>query len=370
MFREEFKEPLKMAATDDIMCKLPSDEYYSNFEKANKTIITESVCDSHEKLYSGENQLSIENLLSKYKDLKDICYKLEASLHDLKEKKDSSEDMKKHCTYLQLWLEDKVISTVESKSTITYIMLLYTVWRKIVEKIKINNKNKCETTYSPINVDYYKKWKKIHDYNYNHKKVKCVLQNEEDCNTDCNENCKENCKEVYCKYILDIFNIYKEFEKVCTGSNIQICPKCWNEFKTNYEGISDIEKQCNEEYEKLGFYKVKVYFGDEGIEEYIEQYESEHIFSFFEKLIGYSIKYYLSKTIHYSKYILLPIILILLFYFFMKKLSFFGSKIAPKSDDMRKMWRNVQGVTNPASLLNPMKPTGGGNKIGLPFLPK
>ncbi|SBT72207.1 hypothetical protein, conserved [Plasmodium ovale] len=53
-----------------------------------------------------------------------------------------------------------------------------------------------------------------------------------------------------------------------------------------------------------------------------------------------------------------------------KHLFFFGSKIDPKSDDMRKMWRNVQGVTNPASLLNPMKPPGGGNKIGLPFLPK
>ncbi|SBS95200.1 hypothetical protein POVCU2_0093930, partial [Plasmodium ovale curtisi] len=51
-------------------------------------------------------------------------------------------------------------------------------------------------------------------------------------------------------------------------------------------------------------------------------------------------------------------------------LSFFGSKIAPKADDMRKMWRNVQGVTNPASLLNPMKPPGGGNKMGLPYLPK
>ncbi|SBS91852.1 PIR Superfamily Protein [Plasmodium ovale curtisi] len=343
---------------DDKICKLPSDEYYSNFEKANKTISTKSVCDSHEKLYSGENQLSIENLLSKYQGLKDICYKLEASLHYLKEKKDSSKDMKKHCTYLQLWLEDKVISTVESKSTITYIILLYTVWRKIMEKIEIHNKNECETTYSPINIDYYKKWKKIHDYNYNHKTVKCALQNQEDCSTNCNENCKENCKEYYCKYNLDIFNIYEEFEKVCTRSNEQICPVYWKEFKTNYEGISDIEKQCKKEYEKLGFYKVKKYFGEQGIEEYIEQYESEYIFSFFEKLIGYSIKYYLSKTIHYSKYILLPI------------LSFFGSKIAPKADDMRKMWRNVQGVTNPASLLNPMKPPGGGNKIGLPFLPK
>ncbi|SBT56210.1 PIR Superfamily Protein [Plasmodium ovale wallikeri] len=53
-----------------------------------------------------------------------------------------------------------------------------------------------------------------------------------------------------------------------------------------------------------------------------------------------------------------------------KHLFFFGSKIDPKSDDMRKMWRNVQEVTNPASLLNPMKPPGGENKIGLPFLPK
>ncbi|SBS91701.1 hypothetical protein POVCU2_0069390, partial [Plasmodium ovale curtisi] len=52
------------------------------------------------------------------------------------------------------------------------------------------------------------------------------------------------------------------------------------------------------------------------------------------------------------------------------KLSFFGSKIAPKADGMRNMWRNVQGVTNPASLLNPMKPPGGGNKMGLPYLPK
>ncbi|SBT53850.1 hypothetical protein POVWA2_064670 [Plasmodium ovale wallikeri] len=148
--------------------------------------------------------------------------------------------MKKHCIYLQLWLEDKVISTVES-------------------------------------------------------------------NTNCDENCKENCKEYYCKYNLDMFNIYKEFEKVCTRPNERICPVYWKEFKNNYERISDTEKQCKEQYEKLGFYK---------------------------------------------------------------DLSFFGSKIAPKADGMRKMWRNVQGVTNPASLLNPMNPPGGGNKIGLPFLPK
>ncbi|SCA48152.1 PIR protein [Plasmodium ovale] len=359
-----------MVTTDDKICKFPSDEYYSNFEKAIKVVNSESACDSSEKSHSGENQLSIESLLSKYEGLKDICYKLEASLHDSKNKTDSLYDTKTHCTYLQHWLEDRIINTVETRSIITYIMLFYTIWGNVMEKIKIHNKNECETTYSPINVNYYIKWKKIHDYNYNHKKVKCVLKNEEERNTDCNENYEENCKEVYCKYILDIFNIYKEFEKVCTGSNVRICPKYWNEFKNNYEGISDIEKQCKEEYEKLGFYKVKKYFGEQGIEEYIEQYESEYIFSFFEKLIGYSIKYYLSKTIHYSKYILLPIVLILLFYFFMKKLSFFGSKIAPKADDMRKMWRNVQGVTNPASLLNPMKPPGGGNKIGLPFLPK
>ncbi|SBT57207.1 hypothetical protein POVWA2_077950 [Plasmodium ovale wallikeri] len=170
-------------------------------------------------------------------------------------------------------------------------------------------------------------------------------------------------------YILDIFNIYNEFEHVCNEANKERCPEYWNEFKNKYSETSDIEYKCKDVYENFGFYKVKMYWGEKGIEKYIEQYESEHIFAFFEKLIGYSIKYYLSKTMHYCKYIVLPIILILLFYFFMKKLSFFGSKISPKADDMRKMWRNVQSVTNPASLLNPMKPPGGGNKMGLPYMP-
>ncbi|SBS93759.1 hypothetical protein POVCU2_0083460 [Plasmodium ovale curtisi] len=110
--------------------------------------------------------------------------------------------------------------------------------------------------------------------------------------------------------------------------------------------------------------------GDPGEETYIEQYETTYAFSFFEKNIGYSIKKYLFKSLYYSKLVVAPILLILLFYFFMKKLSLFGSKISPHVDNLRKMWRNVQGVTNPATLLHSPKPPLGDNKMGLPYMPK
>ncbi|SBT84641.1 PIR protein [Plasmodium ovale] len=345
-------------ANDTNNCELTSVKYYRELDSGAKTTTYESFCDSD------------ENLLNNYPQFKDFCLQLASNLENLEKEKKIPSDMNKYCTYMQLWLQHKVINLVESKSIILYIILLYKIWGNILEKIKIDNKNECETKYFPISVDYRLKWKKMHDYNYNYKKVQCALQNKVDCNESCNESCTDNCKEDYCKCIADIFNIHKEFEKVCSGEHIQRCPVFWKEFQQKYSIISDIESKCKDVYNKHGFYKVKMHFGEQDIEEYIEQYESYHIFSFFEKFIGYSIKYYLSKTIHYSKYIVLPILLILLFYFFMKKLSLFGSKIAPKADDMRKMWRNVQGVTNPASLLNPMKPPGGGKKIGLPFLPK
>ncbi|SBT02399.1 PIR Superfamily Protein [Plasmodium ovale curtisi] len=354
-----------MEATDDKICKFSSDEYYSNFNSVQKITNIESACDSNETIISGGKEVSIKNLLTTYNGLKDICYKLESNLYDLKDKCKTS-GTKNHCRRLQHWLEGKVIDTVENRSIITYIMLFYKIWGNILEKVQITNKNDCQTKYFPINVDYYIKWKKMYDYNLNYKEVQWAFQNEE----DCKENCRKNCKQNYCAYILNVFNIYKEFEKVCTGESTPRCPEYWEEFQKNYLATSDIESKCKEVYDKLGFYKVKMTLDIEGEEKYVEQYESTYMFSFFEKLIGYSIKYYLSKTMHYSRYIVLPIILILLFYFFMKKLSFFGSKIAPKADDMRKMWRNVQGVTNPATLLNPMKPPGGGNKIGLPYMPK
>ncbi|SBT73375.1 hypothetical protein POWCR01_000108700, partial [Plasmodium ovale] len=231
---------------------------------------------------------------------------------------------------------------------------------------EIKNNSECKLNHYPISVDYYKKWKKMYDYQLNSKEIQCALQNKE----GCNEECKKNCKENYCIYILDVFNIYKEFEKVYTEERIPRCPKYWEEFQKNYLATSDIESKCKEVYDKLGFYKVKMTLNIEDEEKYIAQYESAYMFSFFEKLIGYSIKYYLSKTMHYSRYIVLPIILILLFYFFMKKLSFSGSKISPRMDDLRKIWRNVQGVTNPATLLNPPRPPLGGNKMGLSYMPK
>ncbi|SBS92901.1 PIR Superfamily Protein [Plasmodium ovale curtisi] len=346
-----------MATTITINCELPSVKYYRELYNAEKTT-SYSYCDSDENINLGKNEISVKKLLSQYDDLKDFCYKLEANLQSLKNTKNPSDDVKKRCTHLQLLLQDKVINTVESKSMMLYITLFYKIWENIMDNAEIKKNNECNTNHYPVRLDYYTKWKKLYDYILNYKKVQSALLNNPDFSEECNEECKKNCKEDYCAYILDIFNIYEEFKHVCNGINKQSCPIFWKDFQDIYSINSETELVCKDVYDKRGNYKVKMYWGEQGIEEYIEQYESEHIFSFFEKLIGYSIKYYLSKTIHYSKYILLPI------------LSFFGSKIAPKADDMRKMWRNVQGVTNPASLLNPMKPPGGGNKIALSYLPK
>ncbi|SBT85089.1 PIR protein [Plasmodium ovale] len=340
-----------MNVTETNICELPSEKYYNNFGKVKITDQSKSFCDSNESLLSGEN------LLVKYPELKDFCYKLSSNLECLKEKNENL-GFNKHCTYLNLWLQDHVINTVESKNTIICISSLYSVWSSISDTLQGSTKEACEINFPQVGTIYLGKLKKMYDYINNFKELKNVF------------NTKENCKQKYCKDIADIINIHNEFKHVCTGTNLERCPKFWKDFEENYSTASEIETQCKGIYDELGLYKVKVYFGEQGIEEYIEQYESEYTFSFFEKLIGYSIKYYLSKTIHYSKYIVLPIILILLFYFFMKKLSFFGSKISPRVDGMRKMWINVQGVTNPATLLNPMKPPGGGNKIGLPYMPK
>ncbi|SBT84338.1 PIR protein [Plasmodium ovale] len=327
-------------------CELPADKYYNDLDSISQMITSEGICNSDDKLPKMCH------------GLKDFCYKLSSNLEDLK-KKNEDFDAKKHCRYINFWLQDHVINTVENKNTIICISSLHALWENITDTLSDSIKNLCAAKFFPVSIGYLEKWKKMHDYTENYEDLKTAFTS------------KENCKEYYCKYIADIRNIYNEFLHVCNGRNKQRCPDFFNEFQKKHEkGASEIEINCKEIYDELGYYKIKVYFGDTGIEEYIEQYEVEHIFSFFEKLIGYSIKYYLSKTVHYSKYIVLPIVLILLFYFFMKKLSFFGSKIAPKADDMRKMWRNVQGITNPASLLNPMKPPGGGNKMGLSYPPK
>ncbi|SBS95038.1 PIR Superfamily Protein [Plasmodium ovale curtisi] len=347
-----------MATTDTNKCDLPSVNYYTNFDSVSKKDNYSSVCDSDEKLHPGEDQLSIENLLN------------------------TSDVVKKQCTYLQHWLHDNVINIPKIKSPIFYIILFYAIWEKIIEKSEINNNENCATKYSSISVNYHTKWKKMYDYNDDYKELKCAFQKKVDCKEsgvenckeicklDCQEVCKEYCKDKYCKYFADIFNIYNELEQICRNGSENTYPEFWETFKTNYLSTSDIEELCQNVYEEHGFYKVKVSLGKEGEEKYVYQYESTYMFSFFEKLIGYSIKKVLSKALYYSKYIVLPILLILIFYFFMKKLSLFGCKIAPKADDMRKMWRNVQGVTNPGSLLNPMKPPLGGNKMGLPYIPK
>ncbi|SBS93124.1 PIR protein [Plasmodium ovale] len=328
-----------MATSDTNNCELSSDKYYSMLD-----VVT-------------AEKNSDENLPNMCYSLKEFSWKLEANLKQLKEENKYT-DLKKHCTYLNLWLQDHVINTVESKNTIICIASLYSVWSNISNTLQDSTKEECVINFPQVGTIYLRKLKKMYDYINNFEDLKNVF------------NTKENCKQKYCKDIADVINIHNEFQHVCTGRNEVRCPKYWKDFEKNYSIASEIETKCKGIYDELGLYKVKMYFGEQGIEEYIEQYESEYTFSFFEKLIGYSIKYYLSKTIHYSKYIVLPIILILLFYFFMKKLSFFGSKISPRVDGMRKMWINVQGVTNPATLLNPMKPPGGGNKIGLPYMPK
>ncbi|SBT01386.1 PIR Superfamily Protein [Plasmodium ovale curtisi] len=338
-----------MESPDSNNCELPSEKYYSKLDNVTETVTTKNICDSY------------KNELNKHPGLMNICRKLENNLQIVK-KNDLSDDTKKYCTYLKHWLDHNVINIVGTKSPMFYITLLYTVWLNTTEHLDNSISDECKIHFPRVSVDYHLKWKKMHDYNYNYKKVKCAFQSEEickencieKCTENCTENCRKNCREDYCKYIVDIFNIYKEFEHVCTVMNVERCPKYWNEFQKNYLIDSDIELMCKEVHDKLGFYKVKMSLEIEGEEKYVEQYESTYMFSFFEKLIGYSIKKILSKSLYYSKYIL----------------SFFGSKIAPKADDMRKMWRNVQGVTNPATLLHPPKPPFGGNKMGLPYMPK
>ncbi|SBT54943.1 PIR Superfamily Protein [Plasmodium ovale wallikeri] len=357
-----------MVSLDTNKCELPSEKLYNELERVEISETSENICNLE------------GNLLDNYPELKVFCRKFASNLELFKKKeeeKEKSTDIQKYCAHIKHWMQNKVITTVPGNSSIIYIGILYKVWNEINETFKDPNINKCDIKVYYTSTDHFQKWKKMYDYNDNYKELKCIFHKKEDCMEDCIETCEEcteccneDCKEKYCLYFLDITNIYKEFKYVCDEATNQKCPDFWEHFKENYSKVSYIESQCKEIYEDLGYYKVKMSFGDNGDEKYVEQYESTYIFSFFEKLIGYSIKKILSKTLHYSRYIVLPILLILLFYFFMKKLSFFGSKIAPKTDDMRKMWRNVQGVANPASLLNPMKPPGGGNKMGLPYLPK
>ncbi|SBS93678.1 PIR protein [Plasmodium ovale] len=333
-----------MATADTNICELPSEKYYRTFDIVEVTDSSKLFCNNY------------EFQLPKLAALQEFCFKLISNLEALKKKEIS--DLEKHCSYLSFWTQDNVIDIFRGNSSIFYIIFFHKIWTEFIEANDQSKKDICSLKYYSIGADYISKWKNMHDYNNNYEYLKTEFYS------------KENCKENYCKYFIDIFNIHEEFKRVCNGTNIQRCPEFWNKFQTYYLANSDIELKCKDVYDKLGYYKVQMHLGENGIEEYIEQYESQHTFSFIERLIGYSVKNIISKILYYSRYIILPILLILLFYFFMKKLSLFGSKIAPKADDMRKMWRNVQGVTNPASLLNPMKPPGGGNKMSLSYLPK
>ncbi|SBT39528.1 PIR Superfamily Protein [Plasmodium ovale wallikeri] len=191
-------------------------------------------------------------------------------------------------------------SLFQGNSSITYIIILHTIWDQIIYAHYSSKKDICSPKYfSSIGADYIKKWEKMHNYNNNYKQLETAF------------NSKENCKEKYCNDIADVTNIYNEFVHVCNGENKQRCPYFGGIFQKNYEEASRIEQQF-----------------------------------------------------------VVPILLILLFYFFMKKLSLFGSKISPRVDNLRKMWRNAQGVTNPATLLHLPKPPLGGNKMSLLYMPK
>ncbi|SBT74186.1 PIR protein [Plasmodium ovale] len=355
---------------DTNKCELPSEKHYITLNNVTITDTSKKFCDLN------------ETLVNKYPLIEGFCFKLASHLENFKNSNEMISEEKKKCKSLKFWFHDYIINTVETRSIITYIMLLYSVWSKFKEANKLPNTDECNTTFTFVSIDHLGKRKKMYDFNDNYKELQCAFQKKNDCkvdatedckeicNVDCNGKCKEDCKDKYCTYFLDIINIHNEFEQVCAGTNKQRCPDFWDDFKNNYLSISNIEELCQKVYEEHGFYKVKMSLGEEGEEKYVDQYESTYMFSFFEKFIGYSIKKFLYKLLYYSKYTVLPILLILLFYFFMKKLSLFGSKISSRVDDLRKMWRNVQGVTNPATLLHPPKPPFGGNKMGLPYVPK
>lgn len=234
-------------------CNLPSDKYYENLESVTEEESSKSYCDSN------------NNILDNYPNLKVFCCKLVSHLVNLKNR-NSPEDMKKHCTYLLQWLIYKVISTTEIKFPITYMTALHSVWLNIVENLDVSIKNTCSITFSSVSIGYLGKWKKMHDYNNNYVHLKTEFDN------------KKNCKEYYCKYIVDIFNLYNEFLHVCNGSNKHRCPDFWLYFKKGYEESSELEQQCKDVYDKLGFYKVKMSFEDQDEGTYIEQYVSEHKF--------------------------------------------------------------------------------------------
>ncbi|SBS93342.1 PIR Superfamily Protein [Plasmodium ovale curtisi] len=336
-----------MEIPNNTNCDLPSERIYNNFDNVETSETYKSFCNSY------------ESTLGKYPDLQELCFKLVSNLYKLNEKESSGSNMKEQCTYLNFWKQKNVIDIVQGNASITYIIILHTIWDQIINVHYISKKDICNPKYfSSIGIDYTKKWEKMHNYNNNYKQLETAF------------NSKENSKEKYCNDIADVINIYNEFVHVCNGENKQRCPDFWGIFQNNYESSSKIEQRCRDIYIKLGLYKVKMSLGDPGEETYIEQYETTYAFSFFEKIIGYSIKKYLSKSLYYFKLVVAPILLILLFYFFMKKLSLFGSKISPRVDNLRKMWRNVQGVTNPATRLHPPKPPLGGNKMGLPYMPK
>ncbi|SBT84440.1 PIR protein [Plasmodium ovale] len=249
-----------MTTSDASNCELTSEKHYSNLGSVTKKGPSKSFCNSD------------ENLPNMCDDLKEFCWKLEENLKLFKEKVVPN-DVKKSCTYINLWLQDQVINTVPSKNTIICISSLHSIWEKVKDTLADSIKNSCVAQLPPISIGSREKWKKMHDYNENCEYLKTAFKS------------KENCKEKYCKYVANISNIYNEFLHVCNGTNKQRCPEYWDIFKNNYEGASEIEEACNDIYQKLGYYKIKVHFGEQDIEEYIEQYETEYIFSFLEKLI-------------------------------------------------------------------------------------
>lgn len=225
------------------------------------------------------------------------------------EEKETSTNLKKPCTHLKHWLHDHVINAAAVKYPLTHMSMLHSVWLSIINSSDDSIENIYKTIFSPFIIGYIGKWKKMHDYNNNYVHPKSAFKS------------KETCKEKYCKHIADIVNIYNKFLHVYTGTNEKRFPEYWNDFKKNFQEASKIETQCKEVYDKFGFYKIKMDLGEQGIEEYIQQYESEHTFSFIEKMISYNIKNILSKSIHFSKYSVLPILFILLFSFFLKKVK-------------------------------------------------
>ncbi|SBT35196.1 PIR Superfamily Protein [Plasmodium ovale wallikeri] len=133
--------------------------------------------------------------------------------------------MEKEFTYSKHWMRHNVISTVKGNISINFIMFLYKVRNDILENHKIFNINECMTNVTLVSVDDFLKWKKMYDYMDNYKKLECTFQKKQECEEYCNEACNDDYKENYCKYFVDIINIYTEFKHVCTVRGKEKCPE-------------------------------------------------------------------------------------------------------------------------------------------------